>query len=144
MLTAANLDGQVEGRPLKHRDCFAGSHQTGPGLAASSGPWVQVLRQHREGPYVLCGQVIELAGNETEWFKIETLIGPVWAEGRNLRMCSGDGRCTCEPDEAQPARAIDNLHRTVGATLGSTTRETEQLCGLQGGLPGQPMGEPAE
>ena len=55
---------------------------------------------------MLCGRVIELAGDGTdaEWFKVETSAGPLWAQGRNLRMCSGDGRCTCEVHPSQLQR----------------------------------------
>ncbi|WP_201496318.1 hypothetical protein [Rubrivivax sp. A210] len=59
---------------------------------------MQVRKHHREGPCVLCGQVRELrAGGDGQWFKVDTDIGPLWAEGRNVRLCSGDGRCTCRP-----------------------------------------------
>lgn len=97
MLTTPSATGQADGRPITHRDCLDAGRQMAPGQAAPPRPWVQVRKYHREGAYVLCGQVAELSGNDAEWFKVETCAGPVWAEGRNLRMCSGDGRCTCEP-----------------------------------------------
>jgi hypothetical protein len=57
---------------------------------------VQVQKRYRDVRLVLCGQVVELSVNEGEWFKLRTDDGMVWAEGRHVRMCSGDGRCTCE------------------------------------------------
>ena len=78
---------------LTHRACIAASE---PG-AQSARLRVQVRRYARGGPYVLCGQLIELDSSRGEWFKIDTdADGPVWAEGRNVRLCSGDDRCTCE------------------------------------------------
>ncbi len=99
------------GRPLTHRDCLAGMPQA-TGRAACAAPWVQVRRFHPAGAFVLCGQVIELSNhgdNGAEWFKVETCIGPLWAQGKNLRMCSGDGRCTCEGGAAsQPSDGTRN------------------------------------
>ena len=65
-------------------------------------PFVQVRKRFREGPVMLCGQVLELDGSGLDLFKVGTEFGTLWASGKNLRMCSGDGRCICEPpqDEA--------------------------------------------
>lgn len=59
-------------------------------------PFVQVRRRGA----VLCGQVKELAefAEGGDWFKVETQVGTIWAESRNIRLCSVDGRCTCEVD----------------------------------------------
>lgn len=91
MQTLSNRLGQAEGLPLTHRAYIAASS---PGQAA---PRVQVRKYHREGPCVLCGQVRELHDSGGQWFKVDTDIGPLWVESRNVRLCSGDGRCTCEP-----------------------------------------------
>ena len=93
-------------RPFTHRDCIAASRRTADAAAPPpAGPWVQVRRYTRGGPYVLCGKVIELDSHSGEWFKVATdADGAVWTQGRNLRLCSGDGRCTCEPDQAANRR----------------------------------------
>ena len=99
MLTAEPHNGQAEGCPLTHRQCLTVGGQDAARHGAAGRPWVQVRRFHRSGPYVLCGQLIELASarDGVELFKVETIDGPLWVTGRNGRMCSGDGRCTCEP-----------------------------------------------
>lgn len=60
-------------------------------------PFVQIRRRQA----VLCGRVLELGehAERGEWFKVETAVGPIWAESRQVRLCSGDGRCTCEADK---------------------------------------------
>jgi hypothetical protein len=56
------------------------------------------------GAYVtLCGQVIELNASEGDWFKVQAGDGCVWAEGKNVRLCSGDGLCTCEAPPSDTA-----------------------------------------
>jgi hypothetical protein len=113
---AANL-----GQPLTHSDCLAFAPH-GAVLLGIYRPRVQVRRSHPSGAYTLCGQISELANDSdsgTEWFKVETCIGTVWAQGKALRMCSGDGRCTCEPPPGQPPRT------TVPASIHST-RSTDQ------------------
>jgi hypothetical protein len=96
MLTQPTSPAQQLREPLTHRACLTASPRSTPGAASRASTWVQVRRHHREGPYVLCGQLIELRSGETEWFKVDTVDGAVWADGKNVRMCSGDGRCTCE------------------------------------------------
>lgn len=98
MLTDQTHQERPQDRPLTIRDCFATCGPKGACNGAARQLWVQVRRHHREGPYMLCGQLVELSDNNgTEWFKVNTDLGTVWAEGRNVRMCSGDGRCSCEP-----------------------------------------------
>jgi hypothetical protein len=96
MLTSQPTTDRAETRPLTHRDCLAAGRQQAAGRDNRALPWVQVRRHHKEGPYVLCGRVVELSGSGEEWFKVETCAGPMWAQGKSVRMCSGDGRCTCE------------------------------------------------
>ncbi len=96
MLTQPAIAAPQLREPLTHRACLTASPQSGQRAARQGSTWVQVRRHHREGPYVLCGQLIELRSGETEWFKVDTADGAVWADGKNVRMCSGDGRCTCE------------------------------------------------
>ena len=97
MLMVRISKGQHRAVPLTHRQCIAAGSQQAPGCAKSARPWVQVQRYHPKGSFVLCGQVVELRENGAEWFKVETSMGPVWADGAHLRLCSGDKRCTCEP-----------------------------------------------
>lgn len=56
---------------------------------------VQVKKQGA----VLCGQVAECCeySHAGEWFKVDTAeLGRISVESRNVRLCSGDGRCVCE------------------------------------------------
>ena len=101
MLTAPPTTGQHRAVPLTHRQCITAGSQQAAGGANSAPPWVQVQRYHPKGCYVLCGQVVELRENGAEWFKVDTCMGPVWADGAHLRLCSGDGRCTCEGSSNQ-------------------------------------------
>jgi hypothetical protein len=89
--------GLAEGLPLTHRQCIAAGRALQARHGNKARPWVQLRRHVPGGSYVLCGQVAELAGDREEWFKVETTDGPAWSLGRHLRLCSGDGRCTCEP-----------------------------------------------
>lgn len=122
MLTDQTGKGRPESHPLTHRACIAAGPQEAAGDANAGQPWVQVRRQHQTGPYVLCGHVIELAGDSVEWLKVETCIGPLWAQGRNLRVCSGDGRCTCEVQPRQVRREAGRLIRVAIEKPGSTAR----------------------
>lgn len=59
---------------------------------------VQVKKQGA----VLCGQVVECCeySHAGEWFKVDTVqLGRISVESRNVRLCSGDGRCVCEAAE---------------------------------------------
>ena len=51
---------------------------------------------------MLCGQMAELivASDGGELFRVATTDGPVCVTGRNVRLCSGTGRCTCELSQA--------------------------------------------
>ena len=94
--------GQPELRSLTHSACLVtGSRLVERG--ADGRPWVQVRRFHPDGSYVLCGQMAELivASDGGELFKVNTTDGAVCVTGRNVRLCSGTGRCTCEPGQAE-------------------------------------------
>lgn len=95
MQTLSLRQGQAEGLSLTHAAYIAASR---PGEPA---PRVQVRKHHPDGPCVLCAQVIELIDRNGQWFKLGTPIGVLWAEGRNVRLCTGDGRCTCESSQQQ-------------------------------------------
>ena len=105
MLTTKTGNSPPLRGPLTHRQCTAAGNQKAAGGANAARPWVQVRRYHPEGAYVLCGQVAELRENGAEWFKVDTSIGPVWANGQHVRLCSGDGRCTCEAPAGSEAAA---------------------------------------
>lgn len=94
MLNHTTPPSAAPARPLTHSDYLAACDAL-RGLAAPH-PWVQVQKRYQGVRLVLCGQVVELSARDGEWFKLRTDDGMVWAEGRNVRMCSGDGRCTCE------------------------------------------------
>lgn len=100
MLSTPTGTSRPEARPLTHRDCLTAGRNAPSGGTGTGRPWVQVRRHHPGGAYVLCGQVTALRDDGAELFKVDTSTGPVWAQGRSLRMCSGDGRCTCEANPA--------------------------------------------
>ena len=94
--------GGPELRSLTHSACLvAGSRLVEHG--ADGRPWVQVRRHHPEGSYVLCGQMVELivANDGGELFRVDTADGRVCVTGRNVRLCSGTGRSTSEPGQAE-------------------------------------------
>lgn len=90
MQTPSIRRGQAEGLPLAHSAFIAASR---PGEPA---PRVQIRKYHPEGSYVLCAEVRELHDRNGHWFKVDTMTGLQWVESKHVRMCSGDGRCTCE------------------------------------------------
>lgn len=94
MLNHPDTQSAAPVRQLTHSDFLAAC--TGQRRSSARGPWVQVQKRFRDARLVLCGQVIELSAEDGEWFKVRTEDGPVWAQGRNVRLCSGDGRCACE------------------------------------------------
>ena len=103
MQTASNDDGSDQARPLTHAMYIAAATRRAQHSKSAARLWVQVQRRYREAPRVLCGQVRELSATNGDWFKVDTDDGALWAESRNVRLCSGDGRCTCDQDEAQGA-----------------------------------------
>lgn len=110
MKTPSNERGQAEGLPLTHRAFLAASKPGGPL------PRVQVRKYASDGrPGTLCGQVVELSTGRLDLFKVAWAVGVDWFHGRNVRMCSGDGRCTCEAD---PATESELVRR--GSSGGST------------------------
>lgn len=90
MQTPSFRQGPAEGLPLTHAAFVAAS------FSDQQSPWVQMRRRFPDGPAVLCGQVAEVRAGEGNWFLVDTCVGTYWAEGRNVRMCSGDGHCSCE------------------------------------------------
>lgn len=120
------------GQPLTHRDCLAHAPH-GAMLLGIYRPMVQVRRSHPAGAYTLCGQVCELSNDSetgAEWFKVKTCIGMVWAQGKALRMCSGDGRCRCEAEADDPTGATAAV--PIGCD-GSTTRKSTGINRPEGG-----------
>jgi len=129
MLSAGPL---ALGVPLTHRAFIAATAN------GSRCVCVQARRHHRDGPYWLCAEVLELGAGDTEWFKVRSAIDDWWASSRDLRLCSPDGRCACDDSAdtrrptAKPARSTDR----------ATTEKTEQPCGFQRGCDVQPTGHP--
>lgn len=141
------LSAEVQSQPLTHRECLPLLRQAAAQRSKESLPWVQLRRYDKNGPYVLCGRLIDLDCGETELFKVETDIGTYWAQGRNVRMCSGDGRCTCARPELDAPRSEPEPRRSfkvsVQSTESATTRITQHPCGFQLDHPAQPNGQPA-
>jgi hypothetical protein len=84
------------GKPLTHRECILAGHSNCADHPGSRKLHVQLRRRDRNGDYSLCGTLVLLQVGNKEWFKVDTEVDTFWAEGRDLRLCSGDGRCTCE------------------------------------------------
>lgn len=69
---------------------------------SGASPCVHV--QFRRQGVTFCGRVAEMVEdfNQSgkEWFKVDSeQLGRVWVESKHLRVCSGDGRCTCEASQ---------------------------------------------
>lgn len=96
MISAHANDTLPVSGPLTHRAYTA--HVVTAALQRAVVPIVHV--QLRRKGAVLCGTVAEMVEdfNESgqEWFKVDCPLGRVWVESKNLRLCSGDGRCSCE------------------------------------------------
>lgn len=100
MIHPTQSAGLAEGLPLTHEQCMATARALEDLTGAKAELHVQHRQPSREGSYVLCARLLEMATatDGRELFKVDNGIGSAWTIGRNLRMCSGDGRCTCEPD----------------------------------------------
>ena len=66
-----------------------------------------VYVQYRKSGAVFCGTVLEATPgrNGLDWFRVSGPLGPCWVCHHNVRLCSGDGRCVCEPEPDQPLRS---------------------------------------
>lgn len=61
--------------------------------------WSPVHVQVRKQGIVSCATVLDAREGEggKAFFDVDSqLFGRVWCESRQVRLCSGDGRCTCE------------------------------------------------
>lgn len=105
MKNASKDDAPAQARPLTHAMYLAAATPRARASRGADRPWVQVQKRTREAARVLCGQVRELSAKNGDWFKVDTDDGPHWAESRSVRLCSGDGLCTCDEREAQGASA---------------------------------------
>ena len=137
MLTAPVTAGQHLAVPLTHCQCIAAGFKQAAGGATGARLWVQVQRHHPQGPYPLCAQVVELRENGAEWFKVDTAIDTFWAKGKSLRLCSGDGRCTCETVTVPGCTSTAPSKSTSSATV----QKAQQPYGLQPGCDIQPSGQ---
>jgi hypothetical protein len=95
--------GLAEGLPLTHQNYMTACREQAVRNPCDPQPCVQVRRWCRSGPVTLCGRVTALHVSDPECFVVDTDIGEVYATGRNVRLCSGDGRCTCESLPPGPA-----------------------------------------
>lgn len=96
MISAQEQQSPGDLGPLTHR-AYTG-HFVSQSLATGRTPIVHV--QIRRRGVTLCGTVAEIVEqfdeDRREWFKVDCALGRVWAESKNVRLCSGDGRCSCE------------------------------------------------
>jgi len=128
----------VLGIPLTHPDFIAATQRLAATGDLSGQVCVQARRNHRDGPYWLCGVVLVLHVGNVEMFKVRTAIDEFWATGRDLRLCSPNGRCFCDdgPAETQPEP------EPARSTTGTIAKKTQQPCGFQPGCAVQPTGHP--
>ena len=94
------------GEPVSHSAYLLAVQEAVDAAGRGARPWVQVRKRMGGEQVVLCGQVaaVDAGPDSGEWFKVQTDLGTLWIESRNMRMCSGDGRCTCEADHVSKAR----------------------------------------
>lgn len=95
MISAQVREAWAGVAPLTHA-AFAG-HSVTRALESGKTPVVHV--QIRKQGVTACGVVADLGeySESGDWFKVQTdLFGLVWVESRQVRLCSGDGRCVCE------------------------------------------------
>lgn len=61
--------------------------------------------QFRKRGEVFCGTVLEAAPGQgdTDWIRVDSSVHRGWVPHKNVRLCSGDGRCRCEADAGQDA-----------------------------------------
>ena len=100
-------------------------------LSPAARPWVQVQKRFGAHRLVLCGQVLELdaASDTGEWFKVATDQGSLWIESRNVRMCSGDGRCTCEVEaRGSEGRGVPHRAPLPGARQADWRSGRGEVC----------------
>jgi len=126
MLNTQTDSGRAQSRALTHQGYLTACRKRPNGTPQPGATWVQVRKRYPGGPLVSCGTVAELVHTDDgrELFKVTTQHGDVCVEGRNVRLCSGDGRCTCEPEQPQ-----------------ATGQQTKQPRGFPGSSPVQPRQE---
>lgn len=102
----------VDPGPFSHRQ-YTG-HVVTKGLLLGQVPIVHVQIKRKGTTH--CGtvaQIVELFNSDgREWFKVDCDLGRVWVEHRNVRLCSGDGYCSCAKTREQ-AVAAATQERTV-------------------------------
>lgn len=92
-------------------------------------PHVQIRIYDKSGPVTLCGRLVEVAEGEAARFKVDTDLGAYWVQGRNARMCSGDGRCSCEPLPGSAAALSGQGRKACGRGAQDGTPSGVQLQG---------------
>jgi len=126
------------GIPLPHRDYMAAARRLAITGDGSGKVCIQARRHSRDGAYRLCGEVRELGAGDVERFRVRTAIDEWWARGRDLRLCSPDGRCSFNAI----GPALEPTTDPARSTAGATTNKTQQPCGIQRGCDVQPTGHP--
>lgn len=95
MLTAGPL---ALGKPVTHADLLAATRRAFGDGHPKPRVCVQARRYDSNGPYWLCAEVLVLGCSDAEFFKVRSAIDTWWARGRDLRLCSPTGRCSCDDD----------------------------------------------
>lgn len=114
LLNLSKGAGQAEGLPLTHQAYMNACQRQAQQNPPDPRPWVQVRRWHSTGAFTLCGQITALQVRDAELFVVATDIGEVMATGRNVRLCSGDSRCTCQADSNRGGNMLSRRCSTAG------------------------------
>lgn len=88
-------------------------------LGESTMARVQFMRRGVKG----CGIVVDAAPGDdaTDWFQVRANEGGQhWLPAKNVRLCSGDGRCTCEAEAPEGARACAGAPGACAVPPGNT------------------------
>lgn len=82
-----------------------------------------VFVQCRKRGAVLCGRLLRaVTAGENEFVEVRTQIADLWVTAANTRVCSGDGRCSCE-DGAESRQAHGSGFAVPLGNTGTTTVE---------------------
>lgn len=133
MLTAGPL---ALGQPVTHRDLLAVMRQAIAAGDTCPRICLQARYYTREGPFWLCAELLALGCSDAEWFEVQSAISKRWVHGRDLRLCSPDGRCYCA--DARPVEAPAARWPASNATTG----ETQQLSSLHRRFEVEPTCQP--
>lgn len=86
------------------------------------GESIQAFVQFQRRGIKACGVVVDgaPADGSSDWFQIRSLDGGLcWLPQANVRLCSGDGRCSCEALALEGAR-VAGASGACAVPLGNT------------------------